>query len=311
MSTDTPRLIFTGNVIVDLVLTVDRLPELGGDMIASSSRIAAGGGFTVMLAAKRDGLDVLFAGQYGTGPFGSVVRAALAEEELTAVQDGLPDVESGYCVTLVDSRAERTFITVVGAEAQLRPEDLRRVRPRPNDLVHVSGYSLAHAASRTALTDWLPGLPLDVPVITDPGPLIGELDPTTLAAVLARTDVLSLNAREARISAGTNDLGAAADVLLGRIRTGGSVVLRDGATGCWLTSAESRRTLVPGFAVEAIDSTGAGDTHCGVLAAGLAAGLGLDRAARRANAAAALATTWSGPGGAPTATQIDAKINRG
>lgn len=308
MSPGAPRLIFTGSVLVDIVLTVDQLPELGGDTIASSSQITAGGGFNVMVAAQRDGLEVLFAGQYGSGPFGSVVRAALALGGFATVQDGLPDVENGYCITLVDSAAERTFITAVGAEAQLQRDDLDRVRAESTDLVYVSGYSLAHLSNRAALTGWLPTLPDTVRVITDPGPLIGELDPAAWSAVLARTDLLSLNARESRIATEVEDPCSAALVLLDRIRDGGSVVLRDGAAGCWLASRSGQPVPVLGFVVEAVDSTGAGDTHCGVMAAALARGEGLQQAARRANAAAALATTRRGPGGAPISADIEAML---
>lgn len=308
MSLGVPRLIFTGSVLVDIALTVDQLPERGGDTLASSSQITAGGGFNVMVAAQQEGLEVLFAGQYGSGPFGSVVRAALDLGGFTTVQDGLADVENGYCITLVDSAAERTFITAAGAEAHLHRADLDRVRPEPDDLVYVSGYSLAHPDNRAALTGWLPTLPATVQVITDPGPLIGELDPPAWSAVLARTDLLSLNVREAWIATGVEDPRSAAPVLLDRIRDGGCVVLRDGANGCWLANGSGPTVPVPGFVVEAVDSTGAGDTHCGVMAAALARGEDLGQAARRANAAAAVATTRRGPGGAPNSADIEAML---
>lgn len=129
---DRSRLIFMGNVIVDLVMTVTAMPETGGDTIASSSQITAGGGFNVMVTAQRDGLDVVFAGQYGTGPFGDVVRAALDSSGVEVLQPGLVEEESGYCLVLVDQSTERTFVTSVGAEGH--PS-----RPRPNP-----GYRRRH-----------------------------------------------------------------------------------------------------------------------------------------------------------------------
>jgi sugar/nucleoside kinase (ribokinase family) len=65
---------------------------------------------------------------------------------------------------------------------------------------------------------------------------------------------------------------------------------------------------VPGFPVRAVDTTGAGDAHTGVLAAGLLGGLSLPSAVRRANAAAALAVTRLGPATSPTAEEIDALL---
>ncbi|MET0475100.1 MAG: PfkB family carbohydrate kinase [Mycobacterium sp.] len=305
--TGSARLIFTGNVIVDIVMTVDVLPEQGGDVIASDSRLAAGGGYNVMVAAQRDGLPVVYAGQYGTGPFGDVVRAALTSSGFELVQAGLEEVDSGYCVALVDRSAERTFVTSVGAESRLDRADLDRIELADDDIVYVSGYSLAHPRNAAALTGWLQELPTGVVVITDPSPLVAELDEAVLSGVLDRTDVLSVNAREGRIMSGHTEPNAAARDLATRIRAGGFVLVRDGARGCWLADAgaENEPVLIPGFEVRAVDTNGAGDAHGGVLAAALARGTAPAEAVRRANAAAALAVTRIGPATAPTASAID------
>jgi sugar/nucleoside kinase (ribokinase family) len=301
------RLVVTGNVIVDLVLTVDRLPEPGADTLASSSQITAGGAYNVMIAARRAGMDVVFAGRYGTGPMGDIVRAALAAGGVGIVQAGLDDVDSGYCVVLVDRTAERTFVTTVGAEGRLTRADLDRVPVAGDDLVHVSGYSLAHPVNAAALPGWLGALPATTQVITDVSPLVGELDPAVLGPALQRTDVLTVNAREAAVMTGRPSAAEAAAALVERIRPGGFVVVREGAAGCWLAGAPlgDAPVRVPGFRVPAVDTTGAGDAHSGVLAAGLAAGLAPEAAARQANAAAALAVTRPGPATAPTAAEVD------
>ncbi|WP_431280453.1 PfkB family carbohydrate kinase [Leifsonia poae] len=67
---------------------------------------------------------------------------------------------------------------------------------------------------------------------------------------------------------------------------------------------------MPGFSVDAVDTNGAGDAHGGVLAAALSRGAGMLDAARRANAAAAIAVTRSGPATAPTSAEIDALLAR-
>lgn len=311
MAEDQPRrgrLVSTGNVIVDVVLVVDRLPEPGGDVIASSSTLTPGGGYNALVAARRDGMPVLFAGQYGTGPFGDLVRRALAEAGVEVAQDGLADVDSGCCVVLVDASTERTLVTSVGAEGRLRRADLDRVPVAPDDTVLVSGYSLAHPGQADLLPGWLAALPPATRVLTDPSPLVGELDPDALSRVLARTDVLSANAREAMVMTGAATPAGAAGALVARVREGGHVVVRDGAAGCWLAGPRlgGPPLLVPGFAVHAVDSNGAGDAHAGVLAAALGRGSDLIDAARRANAAAALAVTRRGPATAPGAAEIDA-----
>jgi sugar/nucleoside kinase (ribokinase family) len=302
------RLIYTGNVIVDVVMQITGMPEPGGDTLASSSFVTVGGGFNVMSAAVRDGLDVTFAGQYGTGPFGSIVRTALASSGFDIVQSGLATTDSGYCVALVDATAERTFVTYVGAEGRLTRADLDRVDVAGDDIVYVSGYSLAHPVNAASLPGWLDALPGSVRVITDPSPLIVDLDAGILGRVLARTDVFTANAREARLGSGRHDLAEATVWYQERIRPGGAVIVRDGGNGCWVGGATDEPVLVPGFRVEAVDTNGAGDAHGGVLAAALARGDGVLKAAVRANAAAALAVTRSGPATAPDSTEIEALL---
>ncbi|MGI8459866.1 MAG: PfkB family carbohydrate kinase, partial [Propionibacteriaceae bacterium] len=285
MCTVTPssagRLISTGSVIVDIVLVIDQLPEPGGDTIATSSQLTAGGGYNTLVAARRDGLPVVFAGQYGTGPFGDVVRRALADADVVVAQSGLPDLDSGYCVVLVDRSTERTFVTTVGAEGHLSRADLDAVIIGDADTVYVTGYSLAHPDRHDLLPAWVGDLPTTVRLITDPSPVVGELDPTSLGRLLRRTDVLTTNAREAMIMTDRLTLAAAAAALTDRVRPGGHVVVRDGPRGCWLAgpSVGPEPLLVPGFAVRALDSTGAGDAHGGVLAAALTRGADLVAAA--------------------------------
>jgi sugar/nucleoside kinase (ribokinase family) len=300
-----PRLVSVGNVIVDIVMRVDAIPEPGGDVIASASTITAGGGLNTMVAAVRDGIDVAFAGQYGTGPFGDVVRAALASSGVEVLQPGLDDVDSGYCVALVDASTERTFVTSVGAEGRLDRSDLDRVELRSDDTVFVSGYGLAHAVNGPAIADWIGTLPSSVRVVLDPSPLVDTLDPAVLGPVLERTDVVSANGREARLTAPTAaGLPEAVAAIAASAR--GTALVRDGAAGCWVAEPGAAPVLVPGFAVDAVDSNGAGDAHGGVLVAALSRGASLVDAVRRANAAAALAVTRHGPATAPTAAETDA-----
>lgn len=301
------RLVSVGNVIVDIVLRVDAVPEPGGDVIASASSITAGGGLNTMVAAARDGLPVVFAGQYGTGPFGDVVRAALEESGVEVVQPGLEDVDSGYCVALVDASTERTFVTSVGAEGRLTRADLDRVVLLEDDTVFVSGYGLAHAVNGPAIADWLTTVPGGVRVVLDPSPLVDTLPPSVLGPVTARADVVSANGREARLMAPTA-AGLAEAVATIAASARGSALVRDGAAGCWVAQPGRPAVLVPGFAVDAVDSNGAGDAHGGVLVAALTRGASLEDAVRRANAAAALAVTRHGPATAPVAAETDALL---
>ncbi|MCU1527454.1 MAG: sugar kinase [Frondihabitans sp.] len=309
------RLLHAGNAIVDIAFAVSALPEAGGDVLASSSSVTAGGAFNTLVAAQRDGLEAVHLGPVGTGPFADIVRSALAREEVTFAGSTMADLDTGCSVVLVDASAERTFVTRVGAEGELTREMLDRVEVEASDIVVVSGYGLAHPSNARAVPDWLDDLPTAVRVVFDPSPLIGTLPREPLERLLARADIVTANAREARLMTGAERAATGADVLLARLVEASpglqrAAIVRDGAEGCWVATSGGPLERIPGFAITAVDTTGAGDTHCGVLCAALSRGSSLADAARRANAAAALAVAEHGAATAPTSAAIDALLAR-
>lgn len=298
------RVVSVGNAVVDLLLQVDRLPRSGDDVTALDSGMAVGGSVNALVAARRQGVTAVYAGAHGTGPFGDLVRAGLEREGIGVAHAPTAGLDTGWDVAIVEADGERTFLTTVGAEASLTLELLSRVVLAPGDLLHVSGYGLAREPSGSALAAWLPTLDDGVVVLLDPGPLAADLPTELVDPVLARVDWWSGNEREALGATGAADAEAAARALTGRVRRG--VVVRRGASGCLLSLVgEGAVESVPGFAVDAVDTNGAGDAHVGVFLAALASGLDPRESARRANAAAALAVTRRGPATAPTARELE------
>jgi sugar/nucleoside kinase (ribokinase family) len=299
------RLLHLGNVVVDVVLNVPTLPEPGGDVLATRSQTAAGGGFNVMSAAARQGLAVAYGGVIGSGPFAELARAACAAEGIEVLQPAKAGADTGFVVSIVDATGERTFLTSRGAEATLTVADLDPVRPASGDAVYLSGYSLAHPSNAAALLGWLARLGAGHAVVFDPGPLAGSLPGEVLAPVLQRADWVTCNARESALLTGVADPGDALAVLTGRL-PGAGVLVRVGPDGCLLGGRGLVAEHVAGFRVEAVDTNGAGDTHAGAFLAALASGASVPDAARRANGAAALSVTRRGPATGPPRVELDA-----
>jgi sugar/nucleoside kinase (ribokinase family) len=302
------RLLHLGNVVVDVVLDVPALPEPGGDVLATRSQTAAGGGFNVMAAAARLGLAVAYGGAMGSGPFATLARAACAAEGIEVLRPAKPGRDTGFVVSIVDATGERTFLTSRGAEATLTAADLDPVRPAPGDAVYLSGYGLAHPSNATALLGWLGCLGEEHVVVFDPGPLAGPLPGHVLAQVLARADWLTCNAREGVLLTGAADPGDALQALTDRLPRAG-VLVRVGPDGCLLGRRGFGAEHVPGFGVEAVDTNGAGDTHTGAFLAALASGAPAVEAVRRANGAAALSVTRRGPATGPSRAELDAFLS--
>ncbi len=295
------RLVHVGNVLVDVVATVDALPAAGADVLARTMVATVGGGFNLMVAAARQGLPVGYAGAHGTGSFGDLARAALAAAGIRVLLPPRP-TDTGVVVVIVDADGERTMISSPAAVANPTTAELAGVRPAAGDAVSLTGYALLEPAGRDGLLAWACGLRPEVMVVLDPGPLAPAAEPAALAALLPRVDWCTASAREsAEITGAADPMRAVAR--LARLTRRGALV-RTGAGGCLLVEAGVAPLSLPAVPVTAVDTTGAGDAHTGAFIAALMSGQSPANAARTANAAAAYAVTLPGPATAPTTAQL-------
>lgn len=315
----TPRVIHTGQALVDEVIEVPDLPARGQNVMASSVAEYAGGAVTVLLAAARLGAQCVHAGAHGTGPHGDLIRATLAADGITVSAPPVIERDTGVCVVLVEPTAERTFVTTLGAERDITVESLSSAHVEAGDLVCVTGYSLAVEQTREPLLAWMAMLPADAIVVLDPGAAFATLPDAVRDTMLARTDVWTSNAEEATdllaalavpMPDGERGIASQARALAPLMRDGAVTIVRDGAEGCAVHvggsgHAGGETTSVPGFPQAPVDTNGAGDTHTGALLAAIASGSDWVEGCRRANAAAAIKVTRRGPTTAPTADEVD------
>jgi sugar/nucleoside kinase (ribokinase family) len=292
--------------MIDVVVAVPELPVSGGDVMATDSTTATGGGFNIMSAARRQGALVSYLGKLGTGPFSDIARADLRNEGLDVVDIEQAGIDAGRCLVIVEPEGERTFITVTGAEQLTTAGELQNVALGAGDIIYLSGYNFVYPALGEVFRQWMTLLPNDVSVALDPGPRVLDIDPEVLEQVLSRCDWLLCNDDEAKKLSGEENLTTAMVQLAKRTRHP-NVVVRVGAEGC-LASINGDVIVSPGFVVTAIDTNGAGDTHNGVFLANLMQGVSHQASLERANAASALAIQKLGPATCPHAADISAYL---
>jgi ribokinase len=191
---------------------------------------------------------------------------------------------------VVDSAGENQIAVASGANAELVVDALDLDGQGVVLLCHEVSPEVVTAAARAAAgAGWR--------VVLNPAPA-RELPDVPLS-------VLTPNASEAAQLTGRDDPEAAARALVDQ--TGAGVLITLGADGALLLEPGGSPVRLPATRVEVVDTTGAGDTVNGALAAELAAGRSLAHAARFALTAAALSTRAPGArGGMPTREQVDA-----
>ncbi|KDS92694.1 PfkB family carbohydrate kinase [Dermabacter hominis] len=300
-----PRVLHTAQALVDVMIEVPALPSTGSNVNAVGvPRSYAGGAVTISLAAARVGATAVHGGAHGEGPNGDLIRAVLRENGIGLSSPVVEGKDTGSCYVFVEPSAERTFVTCYGAERDITAESLALLEPSKGDLVCVSGYSLFEP-TRDPLLAFLDALTPGALLVLDPGAPFASFPRDLRDRVLARTDVWTSNADEAREITGIDDVAGTLPALGRLLGTGAVVIVRDGSDGCYLFE-RGHLDYVPGYPQKAVDTNGAGDTHTGIVLGERALGLSWLDAARRANAGAALKVTRKGPITAPTREEIDA-----
>ncbi|WP_110207115.1 ribokinase [Nocardioides daejeonensis] len=306
----TPRVVVVGALNVDLVVKVPRLPGPGETVVGPEVQRHGGGkGANAAVAAARAGAEVRYVGAVGADDLGTGALAELVAENIDV--SGVvvePGVATGTALIVVDHAGENQIAVAAGANAVVSPESVRQVLARsrgwatcvlvsteiPMDAVVAAvetarAYDLPCVLNPAPVAAGLAGLVSMSPVLT---PNQGEL--RDLCRALGEPDETSL---EAMASAVAHSSKAAVAVTLGA--DGVMVADPDGST-CHIPAAP---------VAEVVDTTGAGDTFNGVLAAALASGETISGAVRRGVAAASISVGSAGArAGMPTAEVIDAAL---
>jgi ribokinase len=290
------RVFVFGSINTDLVVYVPRLPQPGETIGGGTYGSFPGGkGANQAVAAARAGADVQLHGCLGDDAFG---RERIASLEKTGVSTKgvrmLPDAASGIAQITVDSSGENTIAVAPGANDRFVADGVELpssgkgetwVSLFQNEVPQDTTESLilrAHAAGHA--------------VFWNLAPTLGR---RPSADTLRAVDCLICNRNELADFAGrprvTSDdlqgVEAEAGVPLGwGVR---SLIVTLGRKGSVHLTREGMNA-VPAFEVKAVDTVGAGDCYCGVLAASVSQGLEMPHAMRRASAAAALSTTRQG-----------------
>jgi len=281
MTDPAATVLVAGSANLDFVVRADHIPGPGETVLGRGFATFPGGkGANQAVACARAGgaATAMLVG------LGADANAAALEASLRAAGVALSIVRdavraTGAAFICVDDHAENAITVAPGANAALAPGHLppldgitHLLLQLETPLASVTAYALAaRAAGVRVVLNAAPAQPL-------PAELLGAVD------------VLVVNDGElAAITGIANDRDAALRALAVPV-----VVVTLGGDGCLARERGGAALRLPGFAVDAVDTTGAGDTFCGALVAALGRATPLRRALVEAGAAAALACTRPG-----------------
>ena len=285
------RIAVVGSLNMDLVVRVPRMPIPGETLIGHDFHVIPGGkGANQAVAAARLGAQVTMIGRVGDDDFGRAQQRNLAQEGIGVTHVSVdPEEATGIALITLDAAGQNSIILAPGANMRLTVAHVEAAAQTIADAeilicqlespleVVTRAIELARAQGVRVILNPAPARPLDTALLHLVDYLIPNESETTLLTGIQVTDLSSAEKAAANL----------------RERGVSTVILTLGEQGALLANARGM-IHVPGYSVEVVDTTAAGDAFVGGFAVALAEGQLLQEAVRFANAAGALAVTRLG-----------------
>ncbi|MGP5127097.1 ribokinase [Brachybacterium tyrofermentans] len=249
-----------GSNMVDLISYIHRMPAEGETVEAPEFRMGCGGkGANQAVAAARLGSEVVMVSRVGDGVFADTTLANFERNGIRTDHVLRTEATSGVAPIFVDPDSHNSIIIVKGANALLTPQDVEAAR---EDIARCGLIVLQlEIPLETVYAAIDLGEELGIPVLLNPAPASPELDLARITGV----DFLVPNETELELLTGMpvsslEDITKATEVLL----TAGisNVIVTLGSRGALWAHADGQE-IVEAPAVQAIDTTGAGDAFIG------------------------------------------------
>lgn len=286
-------IVVVGSLNLDLVVRTQRAPAAGETVMAERlERIPGGKGGNQAVGAARLGSPVIMIGRVGDDPFGLPLLQSLEADGIdTAAVTRSETAGTGTAHITVDRSGQNRIIVVPGANGEVTPALVERFAPLIRSAavlllqLEIPVESVLRAAEIAAEAG--------VPVILDPAPAPTGPLPERLRelAWLVTPNESEATALTGIAVEGRRGVEAAAEALLDQGYR--QVLIKAGAAGAYLCAGGPGQWYEP-FAVQAVDTTAAGDAFAGGLAAALERGYDLSTAIHWGSAAGAIAVTRPG-----------------
>ena len=294
-----PKITVIGSMNIDMVTETNVMPNQGETIFGSAfSSFTGGKGANQAVACARLGAYVTMVGCVGEDSFGKQLMEALEKESIdTKNVKTVPHTTTGVAVITVCDNDNR-IIVIPGANHCLLPDDILSLK----EIIAGSDMVLLQQEIPfiTVETSIKLANELGVPVILNPAPAV-KLPKELLEMI----HIITPNEYELAILLGLDDEQERTHEQLIELYPH-RIVMTGGSKGAFYKTNDGQIRQQPGRKVEAVDTTGAGDTFNGALAIRLSEGSTLEEAVRFAVAASALSVTKLGAqSGMPLRAEVE------
>jgi ribokinase len=305
-----------GSINIDLVAQVPAIARPGETVLSRSAETRFGGkGANQAVAAARARRDpaiaVHMAGAVGADGFGQSARDNLAANGVDTTGLRNEAAPTGWACIAVTPDGENAITVASGANLHATQDQVPDAWLTPDTLLVLQMEVPPEQSLRLARRARDRG----GRVLLNLAPAPADLPHDVLAGLLGAVDILVVNEHEAEIAGrALATTAAGVEAMAAAIAThhGVATAVTLGARGAVVALPDGTLQRVAARPVQPVDTTGAGDTFTGVLAASLADGMTLQDAARRACVAGSLACMALGAQAAmPTAAALDQALEAG
>ncbi len=297
------KAIVVGSINMDIVAFVKKHPGIGETVFGNDVKYFPGGkGSNQAVSCKRLGCNTLMIGRLGDDGFGEEMMGFLQQEgvDVSGVKS-VSDIATGTAFITVSENSDNSIIVISGANSVWDDTFLDDVVFNEGDVI-LAQFEVPDEVIQKTFNK-----AKDCGAIT-------MLNPTPVRPVnkdiTALTDILIVNEHELEALSGASIAVKNDD----SVYKGAEQLEKDGYKSIIVTLGENgvclldngKRKRIHSRPVTAVDTTGAGDTFIGGLAAGLLSGLNLTMAAKQGNFAASISVTRVGAATSiPTFDEVD------
>lgn len=287
------KIINLGSINIDHVYRVEHFVRPGETLESESYSVFSGGkGANQSIALARAGAAVVHAGR--VGPEGAWLKELLADNGVDAELVRVVDAPTGHAVIQVNPEGENAIIIHGGANRTFKKSEIDRVLERAE-----AGDFLLLQNETNAVAEVLERAE-GLTVVFNPAPMDEDVN----GYPLEKVDIFIVNQVEGEALSGQSEPEAILDALQGLYPDSRTVLTLAKAGVIYADATE--RIHVAAKEVEAVDTTGAGDTFIGYFLAELARGSTIERCLEIGVRAAAVCVTRQGAADSiPTLSELE------